>query len=382
MDLELKTALDAIRAGVAAYDPRLTAMQTQLDAIDVARAGHIGGGGGGIAAKSTLELLKESDSVSAFIRDGARGKAVFRLEGKDAGDFLERKTTMTSTGQGFQATGVMPIERIPGVTQEPRQQLTIRNLLTARPTTAGIVDFLRVSSPMAIASPVAEAGLKPENALGLTSISAKIRTIATWLPVSRQIMDDLSELASFIDQTMKYYVNLAEEQEILSGDGTGEHLAGILPLATPFNPSLLSASHGWNQVDILGRGLQQLATAKELDPDWFVVNPVDWFAMRLLKDGFGRYLVQTDPQVDTLPTLFGKTVLPTTSIASGTWLIGTGNPIAIEIRDRMELVTEISSEHASYFTSNLLAVRTEKRLALVVKRPTAFLTGTFSQSPA
>jgi hypothetical protein len=83
-----------------------------------------------------------------------------------------------------------------------------------------------------------------------------------------------------------------------------------------------------------------------------------------------------------LPALLGKKVLVTTSIAAGTWLIGSSNPIAIEIRDRLESITEVSSEHSDFWVRNLLAVRTEKRLALLVKRPTAFLTGSFTQSPA
>jgi hypothetical protein len=167
MDVELKTALSEIRTGVASYDTRLTALQTQVDALDSGRTPN----NGGMDWKSTADLLKESDAVSQFVREGCRGKMIFRLEGKDAARFLSQKTTMTSTGQGFQTTGVMPIEREPGFTPEPRQRLTIRDLLSARPTTASVIDFLRVSTPMAVASPVAEASLKPENALGLTAIA-------------------------------------------------------------------------------------------------------------------------------------------------------------------------------------------------------------------
>jgi HK97 family phage major capsid protein len=68
-------------------------------------------------------------------------------------------------------------------------------------------------------------------------------------------------------------------------------------------------------------------------------------------------------------------------MVSGQFLVGTGNPIACEIRDRMEMQVEISTEHASYFTSNLVAIRAEKRVAIIVKRPASFVSGSFTTSP-
>jgi len=61
--------------------------------------------------------------------------------------------------------------------------LTVRDLLYARPTTMAIVDFVRVQTPLSIASPVPETSLKPENQLQFQSVSEKIRTLATWIPV-------------------------------------------------------------------------------------------------------------------------------------------------------------------------------------------------------
>jgi hypothetical protein len=48
----------------------------------------------------------------------------------------------------------------------------------------------------------------------------------------------------------------------------------------------------------------------------------------------------------------------------------------------MTLQYEVSTEHASFFTSNLIACRAEKRMCIVTKRPASFITGTFTQSPA
>lgn len=120
--------------------------------------------------------------------------------------------------------------------------------------------------------------------------------------------------------------------------------------------------------------------AYELPPTFVVLHPNDWWQIVLTKNTFGGYLLGNPAQL-TNPTLFGLTVIPTTSIAAGTFLVGSGSPVAIEICDRMELQIELSSEHADFFTRNLIACRAEKRVALLTRRPASFITGSFTTSP-
>jgi HK97 family phage major capsid protein len=377
METELKSTLESIRGSVEAYGPRLDALQKQVDAVDIQlahRHNH------DTPPPAFVEKLKSHEGFQRLLHD-RRGSAILTLSGKDAEAMMQRKTTLTATGQGFQTTGVMPIERIPGITAEARQTLTVRDALTARPTTQAVVDFVRVTSPMAIASPVAEASTKPENAVVFTSSSEKIRTIATWIPATKQILDDFGELASFLENSLTYYVNLEEELQLLSGDNTGENLHGLITQATAFQTSLLTNAAGWNRIDIVGRAIQQLTTAKEIPPTFIVMHPNDWWTIRLTKDSFGRYLIG-DPQSTANAKLFDLLVIPTTSITNGTFLVGSGNPAAAEIRDRMEMQFEVSTEHQDYFVKNLVACRAEKRMCLVVKRAASFVTGTFTSSPA
>ena len=397
MDVELKTALSGIREGVKAFEPRLEAVektagdiQKQVDAIDVARAGRLGYG---IEQKSLLDHLKESDQFLRLCSD-KRGRAVISLTGVDA-SLLERKTIISSGpggNVGASVSGVLPIGRLDGITTEARAQLTLRDLLTATPTTFQVIDFVKVNQPMGNASPVAEASQKPENATTFTTVAERVKTIATWIPASRQILDDMSGLASFISNSLAYYVNSEEELQLLSGDNVGEDLHGLIPQASQFSLGLLSGSHGWNKIDIIGRAIQQITAAKELQPTFVVMHPDDWWDIRLTKDGFGRYILGDPQQGGQMTTngfvlsptqnLFGLSVDPTTNMAPGTFLIGSGSPVACEIMDRMEMQIDVSTEHSTFFTQNLVAVRAEKRLALITRRPASFVTGSFSTSPA
>jgi HK97 family phage major capsid protein len=254
-----------------------------------------------------------------------------------------------------------------------------------------VIDFVKVNAPMVKASPQVEAAAKAENAVTFTTVSERVKTIATWIPATRQVLDDFSELMTFIRTMMPYYVNLEEELQLLSGDGTGENLHGLIPQATAFSTGLLNAAAGWNKIDMIGRAIQQITAAKEMQPTFVAMHPNDWWDIRLTKDGFGRYILG-DPQQGSLAqvgmgtlnpqqNLFGLTVDPTTNMTAGTFLVGSGSPIATEIRDRLEMQIDVSTEHQDFFTKNLVAVRAEKRLVLVTRRPGAFVSGSFTTSP-
>jgi HK97 family phage major capsid protein len=390
----MKATLEQLKKGLEeavekkASIETVTKLQAQVDALDVKLAQKYTTD---LPGKSLADVLKENESVSRILRD-RKGRAFIDLDAQQVSAIMGRKTIISAITSGSQdgdtlnpvgvaTTGVLQIDRISGITPEARQVLKIRNVLSARPTTMQVVDFVKVTSPLSIASPVAEASLKPENSLSFASVSEKVRLLATWIPATRQVLEDFTELMSFIQSSLPYYVNLEEELQLLSGDNTGENLHGLLTQAASFNSALLpSAAKGWNKIDVIAIAIKQINEAKEIDPTFVILNWSDWWDIRLTKDSFGRYILG-DPQAQIRPSIFGLDVVPTTSIAAGTFLVGSGSPVAAEIRDRMEMTVEVSTEHSDYFIRNLIAIRAEKRLALVTKRVNSFVTGTFSTSP-
>jgi HK97 family phage major capsid protein len=383
LDPELKSALDALRAGIAAAAPqtKLASLQAQVDAIDVKLATKIfGDSNGSFGGTPLIESLKADEGVARLLKD-KRGSAVFTLDAKQAHQVLQRKTTLLESAQGFQTTGVLQLDRIPGIVPEARQQLTVRDLFQARPTTLGAIDYVKVTTPMSIASPVAEGSTKPENQVSFTAYSERIKTIATWIPASRQILDDFAELSGFLSSSLAFYVRMEEELQMISGDGTSENLHGLTSQATSFNGGLLpSAAKGWTKIDVVATAIKQVTIAKELAPTFVLLNASDWWDIRLVKSTQGVYLIG-DPQSTAAPSLFGLTVVPTVNIAAGTFLVGSGDPAAVEIRDKMGVTIELSTSHASFFTQNLVAVRAEERTAIVVKRGASLVYGSFTTSP-
>lgn len=413
-------------------------LQTQIDALDLKMVEKHNAA----TEKPLEEELKANDDVARLIKNRS-GRASFTVKGNR----FAQKTTITGAAVGFSTSGVLTIDRIPGITAEARQGLRVRDLLTARPTNLALVDFVKVTnapsyaismtgnttsgskaitglsistSGLKVGQPISGTGVPAgstiasitsgaaiaisanatatgsavaltvtagagsvtaegnainESAVTFASASEKVKTIAAFIPATKQILDDFTELAGYINSALPYYVNLEEELQLLSGDGTGENLHGLVTQAAAYDTSLNGGSD--NKIDQLGHAISQIARSKELDPTFVVLNTMDWWAIRLTKDTYGRYILG-DPQAAVRPSIWNLDVVSTTSIPTGSFLVGTGAAPGAEIRDRMDMQVEISTEHADFFQKNLVAVRAEKRAALVVKRPNAFVSGTFS----
>lgn len=338
------------------------------------------------AEVSLGDYLRKETDVERIVKAGGTGRCQFKLVGHHAAMVLGVKTTLTSDNVGStprQLTGVLQIERDAGITVEARRQIRLRDLLAGRPTTAQVIDFVSVSNALDDAQTQSpEGGAKFENALTFTSTSERVKTIATWLPVSRQILADWSELEAFIRTGLAYYVAKETEDQILLGNGAGETLNGIQPQATAFNTALLpGAAQGWTMIDILGWAAAQIEIADEVSPSFAFLHPQDLWDVRMAKDTQGRYIIG-DPWSTGVPQAFGLMLVGSTAQTQGTFLVGSGNPAAAEVRSRMEIEIAIGEQHASYFTTNLVAIRAEERLAVVTKRAASFIRGATTTSPA
>lgn len=87
----------------------------------------------------------------------------------------------------------------------------------------------------------------------------------------------------------------------------------------------------------------------------------------------GRYIIG-DPQGTVAPRLWGLPVVASIAMSAGTFLTGAFK-YGAQIFDRMAIEVMISTENADDFEKNMISIRAEERLALVVKRPAAFITG-------
>lgn len=348
-------------------------LQKQVDALDV----KLQTAPTGQQEKSILDQLKEDESMLKLSRDG-RGTAVIAIKGGIKA--FERKTTITTTAVGLATSGVLNLERDPGIEMQPMVNLRVRDLFVSIPTTEASIDFVKINAYTSAASMQVEASNKEEAALTFNTATAPVRTIAHWIPATKQILADFRGLEEIIRLELIYGLKLKEESQLLIGSGTGNDLNGIQTQATAFSTGLMG-SGVWHKADIIRRAKQQLNTANQIPPQWVVMNDVDWADIELAKDTARQYLSGYAGLLYTArgPMLWGLSVVLSNSQASGTFIVG--NSQAATIRDRETVNIEVSTEHSDFFIKNMVAIRCEERLALLVRRPASYIFGSFSTSP-
>jgi HK97 family phage major capsid protein len=375
---DFSKSIESIAGNVQAFGTKITdlsaktiAMQLQLDTIDA--SSHQGGGRGGFATKSLAEEIFESEGFKALRESGGRGRFAIKV------DNFQQKA-LTIAGSGSSTSGVMAIDRGPGILPIQFRQLRLRDVLRHQPTTLSICDYVRVSGFTNNASPQVEASAKQESTMTLDSVSVPVQTIAHYVQASRQILDDLPGLVETINSHLVYGLRLKEEQQLLNGSGTGVDLNGLVTQSTAFDVSNLPGpAYGWTRIDNIAAALKQ-AEKNDYSPDIVVLNSADFWAIAQTKDSFGRYILANPSSTPTVPTIWGKVVIVTNSMVAGTFLVGSTETALI--RDRLEAIVEVSDSHDQNFVKNLLTIRCESRLTLQIYRPGAWVYGSFTTSPA
>ncbi len=302
-------------------------------------------------------------------------------EGKSKFARIELKTAIiNATGQN---QPLVPDMRVPGIIANPNRVLTIRDLLPVGRTTSNLIQFTKENVFTNNAGPqgggssplVVENTTKPESGITFTLANAPVVTLAHWIPVSRQVLDDAPQLQSYVNGRLTYGLKLEEEDQLLNGTGAGGNIAGILASGnyTAFN----RGATGDTKVDTLRKAITQAALA-EYPVDAFVINPADWEAIELLKETNGAYIFHGDtgPVGQMGPTIWGRRVVATNSIASGTFLAGAFT-MGAQLWDRMDAAVQISYEDGDNFKKNMATLLAEERLALTVYRPASFISGSF-----
>jgi HK97 family phage major capsid protein len=318
--------------------------------------------------KTLGERFVEDENVKAWLGSSpSKGKADLRVQAT-----LTSATTNAdgSVGDAIDST------RLPGLLPLAQRRMTVRDLLTPGRMDGNTLEYVKETGFTNAAAATAEAAAKPESTLKFDLVSTSAKVIAHFMKASRQVLDDISQLKSVIDQRLIYGLAYVEEAELLSGDGTGQHLTGIIPQATAYSaPATLS---DLNIIDVMRLAMLQAVLA-EYPATGHVLHPTDWATIETLKDDVGRYIIG-NPQGTAQPTLWSLPVVATQAMTVRKFLTGAFK-LGAQVFDRWDARVEVGYVNDD-FTKNLVTILGEERLALAVYRPEAFIYGDFDTALA
>ena len=145
----------------------------------------------------------------------------------------------------------------------------------------------------------------------------------------------------------------------LTGDGADDSVTGIIN-----QPGVQTGTLDTADPDSLLDALA-LAAAAEVTPNRWMVSGADFFALRKLKDGNGKYLIESDVTKDTTYRLFGVPVTVSNKIPAGTAVLANMSEVAVA-RDTNPTVKLLDQRYAEYDEQ---AIRVTARFDLGLLRP-------------
>jgi HK97 family phage major capsid protein len=327
-----------------------------------------------VGFKDVQQAYKDSGRLPSNTSTGA--VSVYQTKG----------TLLEGPGGGGGASAATVPQVVPGVVEKLFQPLSVADLLLSGQASTNSLRYVVEGTATSGAAGVAEAGLKPESTLGMTTTDEPVKKIATILPISEEMLEDAPAIQSYINGRLTLFVRIEEERQLLRGAGTNE-IIGIMPTGNTrgINQYSGAGTATGGRAEILFKAMNGQRGSALVEPGFIVVAPADWEAIRLAKDTAGQYYgggpfqgpygagsnVGASGQVTgPMDSLWNKPVVVTSALGAGTALVGTSS--AAQVWRKGGLSVEASNSHNDFFQRNLVAIRAEERLALAVYRPTAF----------
>lgn len=277
---------------------------------------------------------------------------------------------------------------VPGFFRGEDLQGTLRSVLFNGQTSSDAITFYRELAVTNGAAAVAEAtastgstGLKPESGITFEEATAPVKTIATHMPVTRQLLWDTPAMQTYIEGRLLDFLRLEESDQILNGNGTGANFTGLLnttgvqalddtgATGSYFfdNPVADAGSPNENFNRIL-RAKTVIRSVGRARANFAVVNPADLEKFLTATNANQNYY-GAGPFSDSLGNLWGLRIVEDENIAEGTVLVGDGRMAGIWDRMQAQILIDTVNDQ---FIRNMLTILAEERLALTVFRPAAF----------
>lgn len=355
LNTKLREDVDKTIVGLGEVRDVMTGIEQKMAALKVGAAPQ--------EVKSVGQQLIESDSYKS--RGNSRN---FNIR-------MQVKAVTTTT-----AGGLLSQPKQDGLVSLARQRFVVRDLLPVIPVEDSSVEYATQTTRTNAGAPVAEGAAKPYSDYVWGSATAPIRTLAHLAKLTRQAVDDAPRLVGEVDSEMRYGLGLVEEAQVFYGNGTGQNLYGIIPQATAFAKPSSYQDTGATRLDVLRLALLQVALAK-WPADGIVLSDTDWALIELTKATDGSFLMANPAGVTDGKRLWNLPVVVSSAIATDDFLVGAFG-VGATIYDRMQTEVLISTENADDFEKNMATMRAEERIALAVKRSTAFVTGTLTAAIA
>jgi hypothetical protein len=201
-----------------------------------------------------------------------------------------------------------------------RRPLTLLDVIPTQPMDVGSFDYEREEGSLATAAEKAEGAVAAQADMVLTPATATAKTISHYYKTRREQLADMATLASVLNTRLTYGVRLRLEGQILSGDGIGENLLGVLNTSGIGAP--VSGAGDSHNTDMVARGIATVMAAGAV-PTAVVLNPNNAIEMAMAKTSGSGQRLDSDGAFAAalLSQLWGVPTVLNLGIPDGTGLV-------------------------------------------------------------
>lgn len=348
-------------------------------------------------AANTLESKSVKDAVEAFLAEQKRPEYGIPEQKSLGAVIMESDSFKEWKSRGMSGVSsnipldlkavsgnaslrtVFSTQYVPEIKSDPQRPNHVRDLVPVYATQEQAIKWARETSLQVGAAMVKEGLLKPESGISFDTVITFISTLATWIRIPRQLLADVTPLASYIQDRLTRALKVVEDYQILYGDGNGENILGIFNTPGVQTYSWSSGVHGDTQIDAIRRAMT-LAELAFYPVDGIVMNPIDWERIETTKSTTNLY-VFVNVQQGSSPTLWGAKVVTTTAISQGTVLLGAFGT-ACALWDREEINCRLGDQDRDNMVTNMVTMLIEERLGFSLFLPKAMIVVTLDTAPA
>jgi len=344
---EIRKKMEADAKAVTELAGRFSDMEQKL--VDQVRSGDAD-------LKTVGSILARNTEISQQVATIKARKGRMQIDG------IHARNIVSITGIGANASlATIDVQR----NQAQELKLALLDLIVWMPVSGDLIPMLRESAYDIMADEVAEGAVKPESNLTFGVENITISVVAHWVRVTKQLLDDMPALASYIEGRLAYGVRLKLEAKVING--TTASFSGLMKVGN----SLVAVPETL-AIDTINTAKYQV-WGSGITPEAIVLNPVDWGKIEREKSDAGEYLLGT-PGGMIQPVLWGLPIVLSSAMTAGKFWLG-NLTLGVTGYVRQDVMVELSTEDADNFTKNLVTVRAEMRAGFGVAIPDAQVTG-------
>ena len=246
-----------------------------------------------------------------------------------------------------------------------RTPLVIRDLFAAETISGSTLVYLVEGAIEGAPAATNEGSKKPQvHFADPTPKTVSLAKIAAFIKESDEYKDDYAFLESAINGRLLYHLGLVEQNKLVYDL---LNTSGIQSDTT----SLTAASTAAQIADVILKEAMDVQEQSGFPADAIVINPTDWYKLRIGKDGENRYYGNGYFSEQSIPNLWGIPVCVTTATSAGTIIVGAFKTCGSVVQ-KGGVGLDMTNSDQDDFVKNLMTIRAEERLALAVRRPAGF----------